>query len=238
MKALKDRRTGRMVVKALMLVMACGFAAPEVQASPEAAARVLAEDLKTGSLLFSDGKCLAVKLFSGSRYTHVATVVRLPQGIFVFDSQNGVGVRKLPLAKYLAETKGSEIEVLEPARSFSAARAKRFRAYLESQLGRPYDILHYLTGSRSEGVHCAEYLTDALIAVHVVTAEQPSRVSPASLRTSLLSHDLYDMSSTLLVLTPEPERANGRNWCHELWLDTQNGCETCWNGFRGCVLCQ
>ena len=225
-------------MQAMLVVMACTFAAPEVQASPAAAAQALAGELETGSLLFSDGKCLAVKLFSRSRYTHVAAVVCAPEGVFVYDSQNGVGVRKLPLATYLAKTEGDEIEIVEPDQPFSDARVKRFQAYLESQLGRPYAIMHYLTGSRDEGLHCAEYLTDALIAVDLVTAKQPSRVSPASLRKSLLSHDLYDMSGTLLVLTPEPESDRGGNWCHELWLDTQDCCATCWSGFSGCVLCR
>ena len=225
-------------MQALVVVMACAFTPPEVHSSPAAAAAIVSPTLETGSLLFSDGKCLAVKIFSRSRYTHVATVVREPSGLFVYDSQNDIGVRRLPLAKYLALTEGDEIEIVNPARSFDTARADHYQDYLESQLGRPYDIMHHLTGSRSEGVHCAEYLTDALMAVNLVTAENPSRVSPASLRSGLLSNDLYDRSAILLIDAPEPERAEGQNWCHEFWLETKDCCRTCWSGFSGCVLCR
>lgn len=224
-------------MQALLVVMACTFTPPEVHTCPVSAAAQLASSLETGTLLFSDGKCLAVKLFSWSQYTHVAAVVRRDGGVYVYDSFNGVGVRRLTLAEYLTATQGDEIEVLTPRRAFSEARVTRYNAYLESQLGRPYAIMHYVTGNRCEGLHCAEYVTDALMTVNLVTAEQPSRVSPATLREGLLMYHLYARTMTLVVEQPDPEPPAEANWCEALWFETKENCSNVWDGVSGCVLC-
>lgn len=221
-----------------MIAMACVLSSAEVPVSPAAAATAWSSDLETGSLLFSDGKCLAVKVVSRSRFTHVAVVVREKEGVFVYDSQNGVGVRRLSLAEYLGQNVGVEIEILRPRGSLTSSQKVGLQRYLKSQLGRPYAILHHLTGSRREGLHCAEYLTDALMAIELISAEQPSRVSPASLHSALLTHKLYRHQRTARLDLPEPKRVEGKNWCHELWYETKDCCSSCWSGFRGCVLCQ
>lgn len=225
-------------MQALLVVMACAFTPPEVHSCPDSVAAELAPKLETGTLLFSDGKCLAVKLFSWSQYTHVATVVRGEEGVYVYDSINEIGVRRLTLAAYLAATKGEEIEVLIPGQSFSEARSRRYDAYLESQLGRPYAIMHYVTGGRCEGLHCAEYITDALMDANLITAEQPSRVSPKNLRAALLMYDIYEPAATFVIEKPDPEPPPEANWCEELWFETKTCCSSCWDGFSGCVLCQ
>lgn len=225
-------------MQTLMIAMACVLSSAEVHVSSEAAATAWSGDLETGSLLFSDGKCLAVKVVSYSRFTHVAVVVQEKSGAFVYDSQNGVGVRRLSLAEYLDENVGVKIEILRPRDSLTPSQKTHLKAYLESQLGRPYAILHHLTGSRRDGLHCAEYLTDALMAIELISAEQPSRVSPASLYSALLAHELYESQRTVRLTLPEPEAREGKNWCHKLWIDTKDCCSSCWTGFRGCVLCQ
>ncbi|HEX6985382.1 MAG TPA: hypothetical protein VF170_08390, partial [Planctomycetaceae bacterium] len=171
-------------------------------------------------------------------YTHVAGVVVENGEAFVYDSQNGVGVRKQTLAEYLAVTRPDGLHVLHPAEPFDAEGADDFRSHLESELGRPYAVTHHLTGRRCEGLHCAEYMTDSLAAAGLVKADQPPRVSPASLRTGLLRHGLYVESQIVSIGTGEPERAAGRNWCEEMWLDTKECCVSCWSGFRRCVLCR
>lgn len=222
------------------LLIAISLAATPVETYPtsEAATEALAPQVRTGTLLFSEGDCLAVKCFTGSPYTHVATVVVNDDEAFVYDSQNGVGVRKLPLEDYLAATRPEELHVLQPATPFSDKRAAAFIAALEHELGRPYSVAHYLIGKRVEGIHCAEYATDALIAAHVVKTKNPVRVSPASLRRGLLRYDLYYEDAAIEVVAEEAPRPPGRNWCHELWLDTKDCCIGCWGGFRRCVLCR
>jgi hypothetical protein len=221
-----------------LLAVVLVTASVETYPSHEKAAAALASRMRTGTLLFSEGDCLAVKVFTGSPYTHVAGVFVENETVWVYDSQNGVGVRKLPLAEYLAATRPDEIHVLQPTGAFDEQRAASFRKHLEAQLGRPYAVKHHLTGSRCDGLHCAEYMTDSLMAADLIEANSPPRVSPASLRSGLLKHKLYAEEETVCVLVPEPERAPEQNWCHELWLDTKDCCASCWGGFRRCVLCR
>src|SRR5690606_6594958 len=121
---------------------------------------------------------------------------------------------------------------------FDEASANAFCSHCESQIGRPYAVRHHLTGERCEGLHCAEFMTDALAAADVARAERPPRVSPSSLRKGLLRHGLYVETRRIVVEDSGPEREPGRNWCSELWLDTKDCCAACWLGFRRRVLCR
>lgn len=223
---------------ALLIVAALTATPTESFPNVDDAATVLAGEVETGSLLVSEGDCLAVKVFTGSPYTHVAGVVVEQGRAFVYDSQNGVGVRKQTLENYLGSTRPDELRVLNPAEPFGDERAEEFRMSLEDQLGRPYAVKHHLTGNRCDGLHCAEYMTDALMAADLITAQRPSRVSPASLRSGLLRHDLYVETQMIVIAEPEPQRPQGDNWCESLWLDTKACCAGCWSGFRRCVLCR
>src|SRR4051794_3612663 len=84
-----------------VLVAAASFGDVET-ASPRAAQVRLKQELKTGSLLVSHGDCLAVKMYSASSYTHVASVVVHDSEIYVYDATGGAGVRKQLLRDYLA----------------------------------------------------------------------------------------------------------------------------------------
>lgn len=221
-----------------VLLLALIAAAPIEASSPEEAAGALGGRVQTGTLLFSEGDCLAVKVFTGSPYTHVGGVVVENGEAWVYDSQNGIGVRKLTLTDYLAATRPDELSVIHPGEAFSKDRADRFRSHLKEELGRPYAVKHHLTGRRCVGLHCAEYMTDGLTAAGLVTAKRPPRVSPASLRRGLVKHGLYVEGETLLVPDGEPGREPGRNWCDEMWLDTKDCYASCWSGFRRRVLCR
>ena len=212
---------------------------PVVSTDSRQAAIDLESKLSTGSLLFSQGDCLAIKTFTRSPFTHVAVIVaRTGQPTWVYDSQNGVGVRKSLLAEYMTLVEGTVVTILTPVRPFAGEEENQLVGSLEQALGTPYGVVHHLTGRRAAGMHCAEYLTDALIAAERIVAECPPRVSPASLRNGLLRHELYEQRSAVIVLAPIAERAPGRNWCEELWLDTKDCCRTSWHRFNGCVLCR
>jgi len=184
--------------------------------------------VQTGSLIFSQGDCLAVKVFSGSSFTHVATVVCEPDGPVVYDAMNGCGVRKSPLDEYLRFLVPSEVEVVHPARPLTEAEAAAFVNHLKSQLGRPYGIRHHVTGGRSDGVHCAEYLTDALIAAHWMTAKQPSRVSPGSLRQGVLEGQVYVPGQRYDFHEASPAPPVDETWCQWSWRETKECCSaTC-----------
>lgn len=223
-----------------LLVAAAFTIAPQTAAtysSVESAAEVLANDVQTGTLLISKGDCLAIRVFSRSPYTHVAAVVVENGRAWVYDSQNGDGVRRQTLDEYLDAEQPDVLYVLHPRRKFSSRRSRLFTEHLESQLGRPYDVMHHLTGKRAEGLHCAEYLTDALMQCHLIRAQRPARVSPASLAEGVLKHDLY-VAAARINVSPPVDHPVGRNRCEQLWIDTKVCARNCCEKLQGWFLCR
>jgi hypothetical protein len=203
-----------------------------------AAAEHLAPQFQTGSLIFSKGDCLAVKVFTVSPYTHVAAAVVHDGKCNVYDSTSGVGVRRLTLEEYLLTQSPDEIHVFHPRRPLTPQQAEDFECYLESRVGTPYAITHHLTGERAEGIHCSEYVTDALMCIEVVRAERPSKVSPASLVAGITQHEIYSDGETyVLAAEPIPE-PQGSNWCEQLWIDTKLCCASCCDKLTGWFLCR
>ena len=188
-------------------------------------ADALAPRLVTGSLLFSEGGSLAVKTFTRSPYTHVAAVVREGDALVVYDSQRGTGVRKNTLLRYLRLRGDEPVYVVNPAGPIADEAA--FVAHLEEQLGRPYAVAHHLCGRRVAGLHCAEYVTDALVAAGVAQADDPPKVSPASLRRGLLRHGLYERTAAVRVRTPPPAKSAPR-WYERMWSGTTRCVSNCW----------
>jgi len=156
----------------------------------------------------------------------------------VYESQNGVGVRKLSLERYLAMQEGSEVGICYPQQAMTAEQEEAFVRHLDSQLGRPYLVRHHLTGNRAAGIHCAEYMTDAFAAAGLLHAERPPKVSPASLRQGVLVSQLHREGRRIFVSDLDPERVEGRNWCEDMWLDTVRCTSDTWDSFRRCVLCR
>ena len=187
----------------------------------DAAAAAIVAEARTGTLLFSQGDCLAVKVYTRSPYTHVAAVVLEDDRPYVYDSQNSIGVRRMPLEEYLAAERPCRFHVFQPKVNFSEQRSEEFVEHLNSQIGRPYAIAHHVTGDRADGLHCSEYMTDALIHCRVLRAKQPSRVSPASLVEGLLKGELYEPLKTVEIQDPPEVVPEGRCWCEDLWIDTK-----------------
>lgn len=206
-------------------IVALLIATAPTEIPPEAltaAVTEITETSQTGSLMFSKGDCLAVRAYTNSPYTHVATIVyEDPQSPVVYDSMNGPGVRKLPLRDYLETQSPDEVQLFHPCRPFATDEQTCYRDYLESELGRPYSVKHHITGKRAKGVHCAEYVTDALEKIDWLKVDNPPRVSPASLVDGIIEHDIYSSGSKILIPVklepiPEPEGFGAR-----LWLDTK-----------------
>lgn len=188
--------------------------------SPTSAASHLESRVQTGTLLVSKGDCLAVKVFTCSRYTHIAVVVKQDGTTWVYESANGRGVVRQSLAEYLDNELPNTVYTLNPRKPFSRRRTRVFKKYLDSQLGREYGVKHYAVGKRADGVHCAEYLTDALMAVGMIHAKRPSRVSPASLAKGTLQTGLYT-AGVAVDLQEANEKSVGRNRCQQMWIDTK-----------------
>ena len=178
---------------------------------PAQAATEVGRDLLTGSLLVSSGDCLAIKTFTGSPYTHVGMVVLRRGQPFVYDSTGGYGVRCQTLENYLRWLGPHPVAVYQPLDGRVAKQSDQLEQYLDAQLGRPYAVTHHLTGERCDGVHCAEYLTDALMEIRLISAKQPPRVSPGSLVSGLTKHGLYAAGPGWVI--QEPPAPPRESWC-------------------------
>ncbi|MGE5195273.1 MAG: hypothetical protein ACM3U2_22500 [Deltaproteobacteria bacterium] len=223
----------------LVAAILAGPSVPAVaQLTPRQAFTQFAGELQTGSLIISQGDCLAVKIYSASAYTHVAAVVVHDGEASVYDATGGAGVRKQSLRDYFVCQGNHTLHFFHPCRPFSEKRAQCFEQHLESQLGRPYAILHHLTGERAAGLHCSEYVTDALIAAGTVRARQPSRVSPATLVEGILKADLYRQEGTVQPVPDSPERPASGGWCARLWFDTRQCTRACCGKLRGWFFCK
>ncbi len=202
------------------------------------AADGLASTLKSGTLIVSRGDCLAVKIFTKSPYTHVAIVVCEEDHRWVYDSMNGVGVRKSKLERYLSSQAPNQLHLFHPIRAIEGQRLEKLTKYLDDQIGRPYAIKHHLTGQRADGIHCAEYVTDALMSINLITAKQPAKVSPASLVEGITKHALYAPGQIVQLQEPIPEVPRGSNACEQMWIDTKVCWRNCCQKMRGWFLCQ
>ena len=223
----------------MMAAVLASSPAPRVSQVPEtAAAETIAAELRTGTLIVTRGDCLAVKVFSVSPYTHVAAVVIRHGEPFIYDSTNGAGVRCQTLKNFLTSQCPAEVHLFQPQRSFSEKRAREFEIHLDSQLGRPYAIRHHLTGERADGLHCAEYVTDGLIACNLLQAKQPARVSPASLVEGLTTAELYTHAATLQLTPPPTVHPANASWCSRTWSDTKTCTRDCYLKMRGWFCCK
>lgn len=216
---------------------------PLLAASTPESKQVLDEltaECRIGTLIFSQGDCLAVKVFSHSRFTHVAAVVREDGRPIVYDSMNGVGVRKSELADYLRLQTPSEIQILHPSQPLTDAQAKAFADHLQSQLGRAYGIKHHLTGHRAKGIHCAEYCADALLAANQISIEAPPRVSPGSLYAGLMENQLYIDGGLFELRKPStaPLPSADESWCRRTWRDSWDCTVSCCQQMSRWILCR
>ena len=203
-----------------------------------ATAAALTSEAQTGTLIFSEGDCLAVRVYSGSPYTHVAAIVVDDGEPIVYDSMNGAGVRRQSLTAYIESQRPDVIHVMHPQREFSKKRSQLFRAHLVDQLGRPYAVKHHLTGKRADGVHCAEYVTDALQACRLIQAKQPPRVSPASLAKGILQANLYLPPQAIEFTAAVTETPRSDTWWKQIWVDTKQCTLACCSKMRGWFLCK
>jgi len=206
--------------------------------SPQGACSIIANAVETGTLIVSQGDCLAIRIYSASAYTHVAAVVVHDGEATIYDATCGVGVRKQSLTDFLRSQSDHTLHVFNPRRAFGPARAQCFERHLESQLGRPYAIHHHLTGDRAAGLHCSEYVTDALISADLLRAKKPPRVSPATLVEGIVKAELYDDVVTLQLI-PEPlPRPESTGWCAQMWFDTKQCTRACCCKLRGWFCCK
>lgn len=198
----------------------------------------VADLCQTGSLLFSRGDCLAVKACTGSRYTHVAAIVKEGAECWVYDSMNGTGVRKLTLKDYLHAQAPDALTLSHPRRPFSVKECRDFQAALDRELGREYDVLHFVTGREADGIHCAEYMTRVLISIEWLNADNPGRVSPGSLLEGAETCGAYVVGEKILISRPLEPLPEVSNWRGVLWQNTKLCCHAGCRQMSRWVLCR
>lgn len=213
---------------------------PLSSATPSSAARLLSADLRPGSLILHQGDCLAVKIYTRSRFTHVGVLLTDEAGEWqVYDSANGHGVRKMSLENYLQCQPEQVLTVYHPSSPLTPTEQQRLQSALEEHLGRPYSVKHFLSGEPVAGLHCSEYACCALMAIPLVTVERPARVSPASLLKGLERGDLYRAGISVNLLSePPPPPLESPSWCGRLWADTKNCTSGWWNRCFRAVTCR
>lgn len=197
----------------------------------------LSGQVTTGTLLVSQGDCLAVRVYTRSPYTHVGAVVVRAGQILVYDACKSSGVRCQTLANYLMSQIEGEVHVLQPRRELSAAAAAKFVQRLDSQLGRPYSIRHHLTGESAEGVHCSEYVSDALAACGLIRIRNAANVSPASLVQGIVQSRVYTPAETFCLRRPTDDVPRASTWYGRLWQDTKTCTIECCRRSRAWFLC-
>ena len=226
----------------LVAVCAIACCSPDADANtPEPPAPLVAEvqhELQTGSLIFSQGDCLAVKIFTQSSFTHVAGVVANAGEFMVYESTNGVGVRKMPLLEYLRRQSPTTFYIAHPKVPFSEAKALAFQQHLESQIGRTYAVRHHLTGNRCEGLHCSEYMTDALMAAELISAKEPPRVSPGSLLEGVITSNTYREGNRVDLNLAEPPQPLDQPWYYRAWDCTSSCCSKSVKQVRRWIFCR
>jgi hypothetical protein len=140
----------------------------------------------------------------------------------VYDSMNGVGVRCLTLQAYFDKQKPARIEVYRPTREFTELESAAFEKYLDSQLGRTYNVRQHVTGEDVAGIHCAEYVTEALVAADLITVKDSARVSPGSLVAGVTEGKLYEHAFSMDVHDPRPASNAKQGWCGWMWTSTRD----------------
>jgi hypothetical protein len=207
-------------------------------ASIDAAVGQLTPMIQTGTVLATRGDCLAVKVFTQSGITHVAAVVMNNGKPSIYDSANGVGVRCVSLPAYLKSQGPGNVHVYNPMKPFTKTRSKKFENYLKSQLGRPYAVKHHLTGNRSKGLHCAELMTDAFMSCRMIKANNPSRVSPASLVAGMTRGKIYKTGQTVSIAAPKVYETPSATWYGRAWQVTRQASSTAYNKTKSWVICE
>ena len=150
-------------------------------------------EIKEGSLVFVSGGNTFVQLYTGSQYSHVAIIFKDSGRYWVYESNENLGVRKIPLAEVLKGTypEGVRVWITQPKKAYTPEQIERMHQYVQSQLGRPYSVWSYWYGIEQQGIHCSELVAKTLMYVNITILDNPCLVSPGDIFTSLIG-SVYD----------------------------------------------
>ena len=196
--------------------------------------------LDSGCLLVLEGHNKPVRAFTGSSVTHVALVMNSTKRYpMVYEAAPG-RVRCVSLDKYLAEIrrfnaarrKKTSVWVMRPKRPYSRQQLTRMQSYLDSQLGRRYSVKGYVRKRPTDGIHCAEFASTALMCTGRFQFRERYRLSPGELIEQIESR--HDGPYRVKLPTRQPSPSWPKRTWHR-WLDFQSWCLWAyWEAFRFC----
>jgi cell wall-associated NlpC family hydrolase len=180
--------------------MAEPIAKREIKRLPLQAYESLREHLHTGDLVFCSGSYLfsgLIQRFTGSVWSHVGIVYHDDnlQRLFVLESETGIGVRLVPISKYLRDYHGRRrpyrgqivIGRVEPAPT--EAQARQAISFGMDLLTKPYDNFEILRiaariafrigrRTRDRKFICSELVDECYRAAGVRFARRDNYISP------------------------------------------------------------
>jgi hypothetical protein len=191
-----------------------------------------AEPLPDGTLLFLENCNKFVEVYTRDEIGHVAMVFSDEATIWVYEATPGQ-VRRVTLAAYYDELarindrRREKIEVLayKPKEPFSAEEVETMRDYLDSQLGRRYSLLNYVTKQVGDGTHCAELTANTINRSERFAFSEPKRISPGALQKKIAA----DYQPLEVIALPAYEEQE--TWCQRTvrkWHSCTKWCSWSW----------
>jgi hypothetical protein len=130
--------------------MAEKLAKKDIKRLPVQPYEVVRNELRSGDLIFCSGSYLfsgLIQRFTGSVWSHIGIVYRdeALQRVFVLESETGIGVRVVPLSKYLRDYHGrnrpyrGQIVIGRVVPGLDAERVRHAVSYGMDLLTKPYD---------------------------------------------------------------------------------------------------
>lgn len=130
--------------------MAAPLTKKEIKRLPVQPYEVVRDDLRSGDLIFCSGSYLfsgLIQRFTGSVWSHIGVVYRdeTLRRVFILESEAGIGVRLVPLSKYLRDYHGrrrpyrGQIVIGRVASGLDADQVRNAVSYGMDLLTKPYD---------------------------------------------------------------------------------------------------
>ena len=174
--------------------------------------------LPDATVIYLENSNAIVERYTGSEISHVALAVNDGVTTWVYEATPRE-VRRLSWSSYVDELarlndgrrRPIKAFVMKPKRLLTQDQRERLVSYLDSQIGRRYSVKSYVRHMPSDGIHCAEYVANALMSANQLNADRSYRLNPAALVGQLRGD--YQTASAVSVPDYEPQGS----WCERSW---------------------
>lgn len=192
-----------------------------------------------GTLVVLENSNLAVETYTRSETTHVGMLLDCNGKLFVYEAAPKA-VRKISLDDYFQElsrfnlhkweSQRLRLMLYQPKQPYTPQELTAIRAFLEEQVGRRYSIKGYVRKKPSDGIHCADLVSTALVKTGRYRFDQTYAVSPAALVEQVKATHEKPVEIDL----PPYEKTGG--WCERSWNWWGDLCTWCgWACWEMCT---